>query len=81
MENRSKWFSIYIIRILDICKSTKKIEPPIKWAYRSLRNIYIFFSDQGERMFPANWEINDYKIIVWESKNGKKDTFKRKDNI
>ena len=80
MENRSKWFSIYIIRILDISKSTKKIEP-IKWAYRSLRNIYIFFSDQGVRMFPANWEINDYKIIVWESKNGKKDTFKRKNNI
>ena len=43
--------------------------------------IYIFFSDQGVRMFPANWEINDYKIIVWESKNGKKDTFKRKNNI
>ena len=37
----------------------------------ALKNTY-FFSDQGERMFPANRKINDYKIIVWESKNGKK---------
>lgn len=30
-------------------------------------------SDGGGRMSPANWEVNDYKIIqVWESKNGEK---------